>query len=63
MRCIKPPKRLGAESYGLFLYDDIKMSARIRNGAFMKIKEYPLVIDLKKLHVFDRETGKNVKAV
>ncbi len=54
---------LGAESYGLFIYDDIKMSARIRNNVFMKIKEYPLVIDLKKLHVFDRETGKNVKAV
>lgn len=52
---------LGSESYGLFTHNGLKLCARIRNNLFMPVKEYPLAIDLEKLHIFDRETGKNIK--
>lgn len=53
---------MGSDMLGMFTLSEHELNVRIKNGMFLHKKEYPLYIDLQKLHVFDRETGKNVKA-
>jgi len=53
---------MGSDTFGMFEWEGQQLTARIKNGIFLNKEKYPLYIDLQKLHVFDRETGKNVRA-